>query len=164
MSSEFLTSTARRMNLFHHKAHLFILCSPQECWCLRTCGIPLPLPECFCHHPGGHPASAFCSRVPPGCLPRGPSAADPSLPLSSTLCPGNTPVLQTGCTHRPCQLPKPGDGQVRSSVVAPGGHALEILWPFLSFPELWQSCHPIRLEGPPSAHAWSLSVCPLPHA
>lgn len=38
--------------------------------------------------------------------------ADPLLPLSCTLCPGNTPFLQAGHTYCPHQLPKSGNGQV----------------------------------------------------
>lgn len=117
MSVRVRHSIARRINLVYHKAHLLILCCSQVCWGLLPHGLPLPLPERFCRHPGDHSPSGLCSSVPPTCLPRDPSATGPSLPLSSTLCPGNTPVLQAGYSHRPCQLSKPGDGQVCCSVV-----------------------------------------------
>ena len=123
---------ATRINLIYHKAHLLILCCSQVCWHLWSHGIPLPLPESFCYHPGSYSSSGLCPGVPPGCLSRDPFATGPSLPLSSTLCPGNTPVLQAGHTHRPCQLSKSGDGQVRCSMVALGLHASEILYFLLS--------------------------------
>lgn len=115
----------RRINLIYYQMHLFILCCSQVYWCLWPCGIPLPLPECFCHHPGDHSSSSLCPNVPQRCLPRDPSAADPSLSLSSALCLGNTPVLQAGYTYRPCQLSKSGDGQVCCSIVAFGENMLQ---------------------------------------
>lgn len=108
----------------YHKVHLFILCCPQVCWRLWPHEIPLPLPEPFCHNPGGHSSSGLCPREPHRCLPGDPSAAAVSLPLSSTLCAGDTPILQAGCTHRSCQLSKPGDGQVPCSVAALGENML----------------------------------------
>lgn len=85
---------------------------PQVCRRLQSCGIPLPIPGCFCCHPGDHSSSSVCPTVPWGCLPRGPAVAGPSLPVSCTLRPGNTPFLPAGHTHCPCQLSKSGDGQV----------------------------------------------------
>lgn len=109
---------------------MFILCCSQVCWHLWPCGIPLPLPEYFCHHPGDHSSSGLCPNVPQKCLPTDPPAAALSVPLSSTLCPGNTSLLQAGCTHCSCQLSKSGDGQVHCSVAALGEN---MLWKFFEY-------------------------------
>lgn len=136
---------ATRINLIYHKAHLFISCRSQVCWHLWSRGVPLPLPESFCYHPGNYSSSGLCPTVPPRCLSRDPPASDPSLPLGSALCPGNTPVLQAGHPHCSCQLPESGDGQVCCAMVALGLHASEFLWWFSAFPELCQSCHLTRV-------------------
>lgn len=130
---KYLISMERGINLIYHKMHLFISCCSQVYWRLWSHGIPLPLPEGFCHHPEDHSSSRLCSSVPEGCLPGDPSAANPSLPLCSTLCPGNTPILQAGYTHCPCQLFKSRDGQVCYSVVVAGEHALEFCFFLLNF-------------------------------